>query len=192
MSFHVRKETALWHREAILAMSSLLLAEISNFHNVATTSWNFKFWQYCYYKAAWNLKSQTNPFVDTSSLCMQQYLISTCLISKLSAALFRFVRAMSVNSSGLGRLLPEVKISECGNLTEEYALVRKALERENQDFIGIKFYECSRPFFYLWSWKLWTKERVLQIFIQLLMQSWQSLISLLMHGEDRCKLSSQI
>ena len=176
MSFHVRKETALWHREAILAMSSLL-----------ARSWNFKFQQCC-----WNLKSQTNPFVDTSSLCMQQYLISTCLISKLSAALFRFVRAMSVNSSGLGRLLPEVKISECGNLTEEYALVRKALERENQDFIGIKFYECSRPFFYLWSWKLWTKERVLQIFIQLLMQSWQSLISLLMHGEDRCKLSSQI
>ena len=120
------------------------------------------------------------------SLCAAAFDLNMSHFQPVRAALFRLVRAMSVNSSGLGRLLPEVKISECGNLTEEYALVRKALERENQDFIGIKFYECSRPFFYLWSWKLWTKERVLQIFIQLLMQSWQSLISLLMHGEDRC------
>ena len=38
---------------------------------------------------------------------------------------FRLLIAMSLNSSGPAQLLSEIKISECGNLTDEYTLVRK-------------------------------------------------------------------
>ena len=37
---------------------------------------------------------------------------------------FRFLKTMSINASGLAQIFPDIDISECGNLTQEYVLVR--------------------------------------------------------------------